>query len=1554
MNPVSVLTQRGEKLIDGKYLNNEIPSNELITMEINDKNNIVSMEDGNGFPDIHATICIVEGETVVTPATTVINIDGVLFTAVVDTGACDSIISYKHVNMLRMLEHIKQGDRKLIDANGKQIPLLGTIEMPVLFGNTIRNWTYWVANNANTPMLLGMNILKQAVVDGPAGTIQIEGDTQQLRWTKPKPTAYCVRSSQQAIVPPASSMWLKGQVTIRGNTIWRNGSSVEYEGKELSSHCNVVDALVKIQTTENTVAYIDLEIINESDQPYVVTKGTAMGRLLGKDESINIFEDKIYYQSEMDYSTMHPYKAQERKYSAERKHKHGWKSYCEVGESTKQSCHVDTMGTLEDPGTHGKGKVDQGQTSPCLEGTDGDLPEKMAGHWPFIDREELALSETLGDRWTSDNVQQTTKEGTPSRRTVEQSLEMPVDIVQGNEQPGQGMKDDTESRVDIDSGVNITNENYTEIVKTKEGEKECLYKLVEETDLSTEEKGKLKELLDGYLDIFSNNLSMAGMAKLFPHIIRLNTDVPLWTAQHRRSWKENEVIDAETRKLAAAEVVRQSKSPYNSPVMVVKKKDGDWRTVIDYREINKITYKEAHPIPRADEAFDALGTAKYITTLDFTSGYWQVPVREEDKHKTAYSTSSGRWEYNVLPMGLTNAPAAFQRNMEVMLAGMLWQCCIVYIDDVIIYSSTFAEHLEHLENVFKRLRTYNVHAKPAKCKLVRREVEYLGHVVGRGVVKPNEMNTNKVRQAKLPTSVKEIRQFNGIASYYRRFIPGFAKIAKPLTDLMAGKNRKLVLPEEAIKAYEAIKVALTTEPVLILPDFTKKFSIRTDASKYAVGGVLFQLDEEGKEHPVQYTSRVLSTAETHYSATEREMLGVYYCIRHWRPYVFGQKFTVYTDHKPLRGIRVSRDITGRLARMILKLQEYEYTLEYTPGKENGVADALSREPLAGCNSIDGIEYGIWAIAASVELPKQKPTRESLGSRKRKKFTKGYPTAEAVSLPREDWALDIAEAQVLDESLSRVRAAAMKKGTKKWTFINDCLHKVKRDRKHNCERLQLVVPKKMRERVMEAHHDMDLAGHMGIWKTLNKIARWYYWPEMAKDVKKWVAECVTCQQYKGSGKEKYGELQPIRATRPFEIVGMDILTDLPLTGRGNKHILVFTDYFTKWPEAIAIPDLEAKTVARAYFEHIIVAHGAPSRIITDRGSQFVADVFRELTELLGTKHSMTTAYHPQTDGQAERMVGTLSTMLGKLTGMYQAEWDVHIPYALYAYRTAVHATTGETPFFLVYGRDDLNPSDIRLRQWIDGKKSVKSYSRGVVQRLLQARERVIKESNKQKKRNESAYNKGRIPPKFKEGDVVWLRVDKQKVGDNRKLKPKWTGPYRIIFMVEGLKGMVVDIQHTANPDDKQRINVNRLKMAFLRAGTRVAETEQPVEQEVIEEKIQNKEEEELQAQEKEIQNPTGMNIWSRGKRNKDPVPVRKLELQKKDIEKQENFEIEAIIDEREGKKGKEYKVKWKGWNNRYNQWINNKDMNAPKIVAKWNSSIKGVEKEKDKKGRGKGK
>ena len=447
---------------------------------------------------------------------------------------------------------------------------------------------------------------------------------------------------------------------------------------------------------------------------------------------------------------------------------------------------------------------------------------------------------------------------------------------------------------------------------------------LDSSTVSSLDKTKLLDLLTEYSDVFATPGVPSAQCQVVKHTIK-TTGPPIRQPLRRMPIALEDTIDTEVTKMLRQGIVRPSTSPWSSPVVMVKKRDNTWRFCIDYRKLNAVTHQDAYPLPRIDETLDSLSGSTYFTTLDLAAGYWQVGIEECDKEKTAFSTRRGHYEFNVMPFGLTNAPATFQRLMECVLAGLTGEQCLIYLDDIIVFSSTFEEHLQRLTNVFIALRKAGLKLKPSKCFFAQKEVHYLGHVVSAAGVSPDPAKVEVVSSYPVPTNVKELRQFLGLANYYRRFVPDFSKIAEPLHKLLR-KGNTYSWYSACQEAFTALKHRLTTPPILAYPDFKLPFLLYTDASDFALGAVLSQV-QDGKERVICYWSRQLTKPERGYSTTEREALAAVSSVKEFYPYLYGSSFRLITDHNPLTSLKGLKDVGGRLTRWMLFLQQFSFQFE---------------------------------------------------------------------------------------------------------------------------------------------------------------------------------------------------------------------------------------------------------------------------------------------------------------------------------------------------------------------------------------------------------------------------------------------------------------------------------------------------------------------------------------------------------------------------------------------------------------------------------------------------
>ena len=766
----------------------------------------------------------------------------------------------------------------------------------------------------------------------------------------------------------------------------------------------------------------------------------------------------------------------------------------------------------------------------------------------------------------------------------------------------------------------------------------------------------------------------------------------------------------------------RGKTAYGAPVLFQRKHDGSLRMCIDYRALNKITLKNKYPIPHIGDLFDQLGQARVFTKLDLRSGYYQVRIAEGDEPKTACVTRYGLFEFKVMPFGLTNAPATFCTLMNKVLQPFLDKFVVVYLDDIVVYSQGLAEHLEHLRQVFQALLDNELYVKREKCRFAVEEVDFLGHVIGKGRVRMDKAKVRAIAEWEPPTRIPELRSFLGLANYYRRFVKGYSDIATPLTDLLK-KGRAWEWDVKCQEAFENLKAALIEEPVLALPDFAKPFEVHSDASDYAIGGVLMQ---DG--HPIAFESRKLNDAERRYTVQEKEMTAVVHCLRTWRHYLLGAAFVVKTDNVATSYFQSQKKLSPKQARWQDFLAEFDYTLEYKPGRGNVVADALSRKA---------------TLAALVQ------TGSSLLKRVR------------VGLHSDPQALQLLE------------FAKQGKSRRFWTE-DGLLYSTGR---------RLFVPRydNLRRDIMKECHDSKWAGHPGVRRTLALASEAYFWPKMEGDIEAYVKTCLVCQQDKTEQQASAGLLQPLPIPeRPWESVSMDFITSLPVS-EGCTNIMVVVDRLTKYGIFIPAPkELPAELAAKLFMKNVAKYWGLPQSIICDRDARFTSKFWKELFKLMGSEIHMSTALHPQTDGQTERVNSVLEMYLRHYVSANQRDWAKLLDVAQFSYNLQRSESTQRSPFELVMGQQPMAPHTIATG-YTGNSPAAYKFAKSWQEQADIARAYLAKAAERMKKH----ADKKRTDREFQVGDLVMLKTSYLVRGTSyhkTTLQRRYDGPFPVVKRV----------------------------------------------------------------------------------------------------------------------------------------------------------------------------
>ncbi|KAL2083737.1 hypothetical protein ACEWY4_021510 [Coilia grayii] len=732
-------------------------------------------------------------------------------------------------------------------------------------------------------------------------------------------------------------------------------------------------------------------------------------------------------------------------------------------------------------------------------------------------------------------------------------------------------------------------------------------------------------------------------------------------------------------------IVEPSFSGWASPVVLVPKKDG---FCMDYRKLNAVTETDVYPLPNITELLELLTGTMLFSTLDLNSGYWQVTMDSMSKAKTAFITSAGLFQFQVMPFGLKNAPATFQR-----------------------------QHFQDLQAVLDKLQGAGLTVNLKKCKFCLSQISYLGHVVTAQGISADPAKTEAISHYPVPRNIKEVQRFLGLNGWYHRFVPGFSQVAEPINALKR-KGRMFHWSDRCQEAFDTLKGYLTSPPILGHPDPNYPFVVYTDASDVGLGAVLAQRKGSAIEEVIAYASRSLNRAERNYSTTERECLAVIWALEKWQHYLEPKLFTVVTDHASLQWVLNTTKTDSRLIRWALRLQKFNFAMEYRKGTLNAAPDALSRCPVS---------------SACVLMTSSQSDQ-------------GATFPVSISAVREEQQKDC-EVQKIIKSL----AEGCAEFKAKYAVVDDLLYRI--NQRAEQIHYRLMVPKSLTIPLLQSYHESPLSGHQGIFKTYKRLYDVVFWPTLWTDIKDYIRACTICQTHKADNRKPCGTLQQTQVSQPNQMVGVDIMGPFPRSSDRKEYLVVFVDYYTRWVELFPIRSATAQTISRLFREEFLTRWGVPNFLLSDRGSQFVSSLFQELCAGWTVIPKLTTAYHPQTN-LTDRVNRNIKAMISSYVGDQHNKWTQYLPEFRFALNSSVHETTGVSPAELHLGRKLKSPMDKLL---LGRNPPPDTLRYDVEKRLRDLQEQVAETSKKAKQRQLCNYNKKRREVTYHEKDRVWVLV-----------------------------------------------------------------------------------------------------------------------------------------------------------------------------------------------------
>ena len=965
----------------------------------------------------------------------------------------------------------------------------------------------------------------------------------------------------------------------------------------------------------------------------------------------------------------------------------------------------------------------------------------------------------------------------------------------------------------------------------------------------------LASVLNEFSDVFATGDLDLGCFDAIKHTIDTGDARPIKQRMRRTPLGFEKEEEKHLSAMLAAGVVRPSVSEWSSPPVLVRKKDGGVRWCIDYRQLNDVTKKDVFPLPLIEECIDTLSGTNYFSTLDMASGYWQVELAEEDRHKTAFITKYGLFEHTRMGFGLCNAPATFQRVVQLVLRGLTWKDVLAYLDDIVVVGSDFEHHLENLKEVFRRFRKHRLKLKPKKSVLFQKQVKFLGRVVSEEGISINPDNVSAVVDWPVPKCTKDVEKFLGFLNYHRDHIPNYAGTAVSLYGL-TGKN-PFDWTQEHEEAFLKLKKAMVSSPVLAYPRPDDQFILDTDASNDAIGAELIQI-QDGVPRVVSYGSYVLTPEQRKYCTTRKELLAVVRFTRQYRHYLLGRKFTVRTDHNSLTWLMRFKFIEGQLARWLEELSCYDMEIVHRPGVKHGNADGLSRmsDGLDFCNCYyagsnpsqlpcGGCKYCMnahktWSrfendVDDVVPLAVRTIDLDTSNSGVDVFWGPGYDKSQLRDAQMSDCGLRkiitwLEEASEPKESELSLSSPAVKYYwlNRKQLIMKDGLLFYQWEQVGG-RKLLFVVPSSLREEVLQSCHDVKASGHLGQKKTLSRLKMFFIWYGMSRNCQNYVLTCAVCNVNKKAKMRPRAPLGTYHAGAPMQRVHIDILGPLQESSQGNKYILMMVDQFTKWVECVPLPLQTAEVVAKAAVDGFLSRFGCPLEIHTDQGKNFDSALFRRLCELLEITKTRTTPYRPCSNGQVERFNRTLLQLIRCYVLGSPKNWDQHLHQLTGAINSTVNRQTGFTPNRMMLGREVGMPVEVMLGTSalsIDSSDPP-DYVKQLEETLHLTHEMARSNLQSSQLRQKKDYDMKLAVSKYQVGDLVYKLDSSTKVGQSSKLRPVWKGPLLVmkvlspvLFVVRDKRGESV-IHHDRIKLCQDRaipLWMRKMRQAFLSTGS----------------------------------------------------------------------------------------------------------------------------------------